>query len=516
MVLDQYTQNIIIRNSKELVKNAKINSENGYIATVSALSEINTPDNLAKKQIISPGFINLHSHLAYTHLDLKPKNLFAWLKDLMHKVQNESFDPMEASLAGARLALSTGTTFLIDNTSHLDASIKAFQETGLRGIIGLELFGSDPQQAKSILNKAIEELRLMTQSHKIQFALSPHSLYSVSSELLEEIQVFLATDSSASHILPLLLMHFAEDELEEKYFRGVDFERNQNTGDRALQKYHLTPDDMEGLLINEDKELELLYDFWESLGVLDLKKRYRKQAESSWDYFKKYVLSAESGAYPRSLKYLLTHAINLSEKEIQELANYPEISLVSCPRSNQFLKHNMAKIPLWEQSGGMNYGLGTDSKASNYDLDLRSELKLLVENAGSAGIGVQQQRHKDTVAERASSRLRRTNDRSVLKVHEDHEDHEDDENAGIGVQRQHHEYTAQRQYELLTSSAARAIGMDDKIGSLEDSKYADYVVFEVMDDNLDLDSVDPYALVLDGEKTRVKEVYVGGDLVHRC
>ena len=36
-----------------------------------------------------------------------------------------------------------------------------------------------------------------------------------------------------------------------------------------------------------------------------------------------------------------------------------------------------------------------------------------------------------------------------------------------------------------------------------------------MDDNLDLDSVDPYALVLDGEKTRVKEVYVGGDLVHR-
>jgi cytosine/adenosine deaminase-related metal-dependent hydrolase len=503
MVLDQYTQNIIIRNSKELVKNAKINSENGYIATVSALSEINTPDNLAKKQIISSGFINLHSHLAYTHLDLKPKNLFVWLKDLMHKVQNESFDPMEASLAGARLALSTGTTFLIDNTSHLDASVKAFQQTGLRGIIGLELFGSDPQQAKSILNKAVEELRLVTQSHKIQFALSPHSLYSVSSELLEEIQVFLAKDSSASHILPLLLMHFAEDELEEKYFRGVDFERNQNTGDRALQKYHLTPDDMEGLLINEDKELELLYDFWESLGVLDLKKRYRKQAESSWDYFKKYVLSAESGAYPRSLKYLLTHAINLSENEIQELANHSEISLVSCPRSNQFLKHNTAQVALWEQSCGVNYGLGTDSKASNYDLDLRSELKLLVENAGSAGIGVQRQHHEDTVAERASSRLRRTNDRSVLKVHEDHED---DENAGIGVQ---------RQYELLTSAAAKAIGMDDKIGSLEEAKYADYVVFEVMDDNLDLDSVDPYALILDGEKTRVKEVYVGGDLVHR-
>jgi UDP-N-acetylglucosamine 2-epimerase (non-hydrolysing) len=38
-----------------------------------------------------------------------------------------------------------------------------------------------------------------------------------------------------------------------------------------------------------------------------------------------------------------------------------------------------------------------------------------------------------TVAKRTSSRLRRTNDRSVLRVHEDHED---DENAGIGVRQQ--------------------------------------------------------------------------------
>jgi hypothetical protein len=41
----------------------------------------------------------------------------------------------------------------------------------------------------------------------------------------------------------------------------------------------------------------------------------------------------------------------------------------------------------------------------------------------------------DAVAERAISRLRRTNDRSVLWVHEDRED---DENAEIGVRQQHH------------------------------------------------------------------------------
>ena len=51
----------------------------------------------------------------------------------------------------------------------------------------------------------------------------------------------------------------------------------------------------------------------------------------------------------------------------------------------------------------------------------------------NAEIGVREQSHDCTVAERASSRLRRTNDRNVPSVHEDHED---DENAGIGVPQQ--------------------------------------------------------------------------------
>jgi len=54
----------------------------------------------------------------------------------------------------------------------------------------------------------------------------------------------------------------------------------------------------------------------------------------------------------------------------------------------------------------------------------------------NAGIEVRQDSLQGTVAERTSSRLRRTNDRSVLGVHEDHED---DENAGIEVRQQSQE-----------------------------------------------------------------------------
>ena len=52
------------------------------------------------------------------------------------------------------------------------------------------------------------------------------------------------------------------------------------------------------------------------------------------------------------------------------------------------------------------------------------------EEGENAEIGVPRWSPDGRVAERTSSRLRRTNDRSVLRVHEDHED---DENAEIEV-----------------------------------------------------------------------------------
>jgi oligopeptide/dipeptide ABC transporter ATP-binding protein len=52
------------------------------------------------------------------------------------------------------------------------------------------------------------------------------------------------------------------------------------------------------------------------------------------------------------------------------------------------------------------------------------------EDDENAEIEAREQPQNGTARERASSRLRRTNDRSVLRVHEDHED---DENVGIGV-----------------------------------------------------------------------------------
>ena len=88
------------------------------------------------------------------------------------------------------------------------------------------------------------------------------------------------------------------------------------------------------------------------------------------------------------------------------------------------------KIPLGKQDVYVNVAGGLSIKEPASDLAIAlSMLEKPDSSINNAEIGVYEQLH-ETAHKRASSRLRRTNDRSVLQIHEDHED---DENAEIGV-----------------------------------------------------------------------------------
>ena len=91
------------------------------------------------------------------------------------------------------------------------------------------------------------------------------------------------------------------------------------------------------------------------------------------------------------------------------------------------------KIPLGKQDVYVNVAGGLSIREPSSDLAIALSIlekpDYSTNENKNAGIGVCEQPH-ETAHKRASSRLRRTNDRSVLLVHEDHED---DENAEIGV-----------------------------------------------------------------------------------
>ena len=119
---------------------------------------------------------------------------------------------------------------------------------------------------------------------------------------------------------------------------------------------------------------------------------------------------------------IAVHAVHLTPEEIALLAEHG-CHVAHCPTSNLKLASGLAPIPALSQAG-VNIGLGTDSAASNNRLDMLSELRLAA-LLGKHGA-------RDAAA-----------------------------------------FPAHQALEMATLNAARALGLDTKIGSLEIGKRAD-------------------------------------------
>ena len=153
---------IIIKNPKTLIKSGHLVVQDGKVSKCDALESSDSLVSLDDRQIMVPGFINLHCHLAYSDLQIPKQNLFSWILELVNTQKTKNLDFEASSLNGAKEALSFGTTFLIDNTMHVKESINAFQKTGLKGIVGLEVFGSNPEDAEEIFLGSLNNIKSFT------------------------------------------------------------------------------------------------------------------------------------------------------------------------------------------------------------------------------------------------------------------------------------------------------------------------------------------------------------------
>ncbi|MBI9050830.1 MAG: amidohydrolase [Anaerolineaceae bacterium] len=126
-------------------------------------------------------------------------------------------------------------------------------------------------------------------------------------------------------------------------------------------------------------------------------------------------------------KTLLAHCVHLTDEEIERLAE-TGTSVSHCVSSNLKLSSGIARIADMVKAG-VNVSLGTDGPASNNDLDLLHEAQI----AALVQKGI-------------------TKDPTVLP--------------------------AEQMFEMLTINGARAVGLSDKIGSLEVGKLADLAVLD--------------------------------------
>jgi 5-methylthioadenosine/S-adenosylhomocysteine deaminase len=163
-------------------------------------------------------------------------------------------------------------------------------------------------------------------------------------------------------------------------------------------------------------------------------------------------------------KTLLAHCVHLRDDEIDRLATRGA-SVAHCPESNLKIGNGIARTAEMLRRG-VNVGLGTDGAATNNDLDMWGEMR----TAALLQKGI-------------------TGDPTVMDAS-----------------------TALR---IATINGARAVSLQNKIGSLEVGKCADLIVVEL--DNLHSTPVyDAYShLVYSADKMDVRDVFINGQAVMR-
>jgi cytosine/adenosine deaminase-related metal-dependent hydrolase len=297
------------------IENGAVVVEEGRVAAVGPASELGEGRRFRGAAIL-PGFVNCHSHLeyaVYTGFGDGTPDFSDWIGIHVERKQRLEFeDVADIARLGAAECLASGIT-TVGDCSFSGAAALGCDELGLRAIVYLEVFGSNPTAARERYDK----LRLGVStafSERVVPGISPHAPYTVTAEVYEmcaSLGVPIATHISESHSETLYLIGKAGP---WDSFRELLVAPAGTTGTRMLDR----------------------------IGVL-------------------------------GPNLVAAHCVTLEPDEIGILADRG-VAVAHCPRSNALLGCGIA--PLRELlDRRITVGLGTDSPASAPSFDMFDELR---------------------------------------------------------------------------------------------------------------------------------------------
>lgn len=290
--------------------------------------------------IILPGLLNLHTHLDYSalkHFD-NYSPFFQWIRSLIASSwQWDAEKWLDSALMGAGEILASGTTCIAD-ASYSGAAARAVARSGLRGVVGLELFGINESEADQVFEDWLKryqrfiaesgpEVSSAIESGRLKLTIAPHTPYTVCPALIRK-----ALDWSKEQKLPMLI-HISESEAECKWIASSH------------------PD--------TDKFLEEA--FKSKPGNLP----WRGQGLSPVMHLESHGLLAQN--------VLAAHLVQINDADIETLVSR-KVSAVHCPRSNSRLRNGIAPFSKMLKAG-LSISFGTDSSASTDDLNILAEAR---------------------------------------------------------------------------------------------------------------------------------------------
>ena len=133
---------------------------------------------------VFPGLMNMHSHAPMTLFrglgDDQP--LDRWLKEYIWPAEQKLDDNLvyTSTLQACREMLASGTTAFNDMYFHLPAMARAVEESGIKAMLGYNIFGDGDELEKT---EVIDMLSHPTP--QIRYSIAPHSVYTVSERGLQ-------------------------------------------------------------------------------------------------------------------------------------------------------------------------------------------------------------------------------------------------------------------------------------------------------------------------------------------
>ena len=267
---------------------------------------------------VFPGLCNMHSHAPMTLFrglgDDQP--LDVWLNDYIWPAEQKLTDELvyQGTLQACHEMLASGTTAFNDMYFRLPAMAKAVKESGIRAMLGYNVFGDADECLNGKMLECLSACAGNTQTIKqsnnqaIFYTIAPHSIYTVSEKGLRR-----CADACKEFGVPMHI-HMSETLKEVN---------------DCLREHGCRP-----------------WEYLDKLGILD------KLGEN--------IIAA--------------HCLHLSENEIKLIGDH-HITCVHCLNSNLKLGSGYRFLMLELLEAGARVTLGTDGSASSNNLDMIEVMK---------------------------------------------------------------------------------------------------------------------------------------------
>lgn len=311
---------------KVLDNHVLILKSDGTIEAVLPASE-SGGDILKVDGLLSPGFINCHCHLELSHIKgIIPEHtgLPKFVNQVVQQRNNNKVE-IPAAIAKAEEEMMANGIVAVGDICNTADAVQQKSKGNLYYHNFIEVIGFEPTAAQNVFDQYKKVYDQYSNCFNTkQLSLTPHAPYSVSTPLWQILANFPGNQ--------LFSIHNQETPDEDEWFRKgtggflAMYERLQ------LKQYPITP-----------------------------------TGKSSIQSYSDYLKSNQ--------QLLFIHNVYTSAEDIQYVqSRFPASFWCLCPNANYYISNLLPDIDMMIQQTG-NIVLGTDSLASNYRLDIFSEMQ---------------------------------------------------------------------------------------------------------------------------------------------